>query len=652
MMLPAVGATAWGLVVSWRPAVIRAAELFAVDPPPALFPLERWFLLYVQVPVAITAYLFVLVLPGMLAALAWGRPRSVPDLVLRGFLLAFGLRWIIGGLEGQLLSSPRSSASFFWSEGVLFAVLASVLLWRARVGPVTLPAQDGDRRRALWLVALPLLGMIALSPWLLWQDMNGDGIEVLVTGRSLAEFATPRFPHASGFQGLGLGIVATAFPVHWFVMLLGPYEVAARLPLLLYLPVLLATLFELIEFGKTRLLRPSEEVALVLATCSFGAALALNASYDAFTFDIAAPGATDTLAVIAMAASILYLWRQETTWLLGAAVLGIFSRPTELLALVLLALAVLVVPRATGAGWLARVAMAVAACIAARFLYESVFIPWASGELTPGHMTESLPQRLQYLTFSDVRRVLFLVVPSGIVASAALFAYRRQDPWTRSLSIFCVGYFAFFYVLAFVNLHHFAPVMILPVVVFWRVVIDGRFRLAAPIATVGAVAALLLAIPADTGVYRSARDIGRRTAWLVGAYAESYQGYREAWGAIPGLMALFPGYEPSGAPMPHDAILYYASRFSPSVMKADYVGQSAAAEPPPGFLHVATEGTVSVFVRDTLTWHRDRANMPELRHASWVYRIPQETLHRHVGAPQGNYDLNLGSLPGVWRLFQ
>ena len=75
------------------------------------------------------------------------------------------------------------------------------------------------------------------------------------------------------------------------------------------------------------------------------------------------------------------------------------------------------------------VALALVVCVVARFAYESVFVPWVTGGLAPGHASESLLRRAQYLTFTDWSRLLFLVVPSGIVTLAALLAVRRQDTW-------------------------------------------------------------------------------------------------------------------------------------------------------------------------------------------------------------------------------
>ncbi len=658
--LIAVLAACWALLLAARPALTRAATLYPLElPPNPHFVPEHALFLYLLVPVVVCACVCGLVAPGVLVVLAQRGATSVTDLVLRGFALTFAIRWMAGLLYTGLLDRTWSPLSFLVTDLAITATLAGLLLMRVRSTrpPQWLAEPAVERRRLAWMLGLPLACAIAFLPWLLWQDMNGDGLEILESGRALATFAMPRFPHPSGFQGLGLGIIATAFPVHWFVMLLGPFEAAARLPFLLYLPLLLAVLIELIEERSPRRLRSFEEFALALAVASFATTLAMNSSYDPYMADIAAPAAVELLTVVSISAFLLFLWRRETIWFVGFVVLAYFTRPSAPLVLLLLTAVTLALRPGEWRGLVGRVGLALGACILVNIAYEIVYVPWASGGMEAGYRGGSILRRLQFLEFGDVQRLLFVIVPSGFLPAAALFAIRRQDHWARTLTLLCLAYFAFFYVQAFIALHHFAPVMILPAVVLWRIALRSQKpRFIAPAAAAGALAGLLLALPSEPGIYRSVRTIGARMTYRIGDYFSTYPRFRGASDGRRILVHLFRG--PHEIPDPATelslsnlTLVYYAARFGPDPAKADYVAQPMEAAPPPGFFHVATADGRSVFVRDSTIWHRDRHTAPKVDFGSPLYRLPQNTLFNYRGIRAQHYDFNLGSLPFIWRLF-
>jgi hypothetical protein len=61
---------------------------------------------------------------------------------------------------------------------------------------------------------------------------------------------------------------------------------------------------------------------------------------------------------------------------------------------------------------------------------------------------------------------------------------------------------------------------------------------------------------------------------------------------------------------------------------------------------------VALYVRDTLKWRAEGRRPPATDWRSPIYATPLATLHRAVGAPQGNYQLDLSTVPVVWRLFR
>ena len=70
-----------------------------------------------------------------------------------------------------------------------------------------------------------------------------------------------------------------------------------------------------------------------------------------------------------------------------------------------------------------------------------------------------------------------------------------------------------------------------------------------------------------------------------------------------------------------------------------------------GFTGIAESPTGAVYVKDLERWRRDRYRELRTDYRSVVYEIPRETLFRHLGAPAGNYTINLKSVPLLGRLF-
>jgi hypothetical protein len=653
----AIAALAWIVVLVFREPAAAIADLYpdALPPHPFLLP-GHTLRLYLMLPATVTAMVLALLAPGALLVLAFGATCDIADFALKSFGASFAIHWLVhaaGVLAGLAWTPAGFIAAGIALSGLAWAVLLA-RVGRARAGswPV---ATRADRRRAGWFVAIPALAVVALLPLIFWQDFTADGLEAFVIGRSLNDHVMPRFPNPSGLMGLGIGMSAMAYPVYWFSLLLGPLEAAARLPVALNLPLLFLALVALIEHRSPRGLRPLEELALVCVLAAFVVTLGFNGSYEPYAADLSAPTGFESLTVLAMASALLYLWRGETTAFVAFTVLAYLARPTGLLLVLLIGLGSLALGAAERRAWLRRSGIALLACIATYVLYEKIFV--ARSGTGAGYPSASILGRLQYLSFLDLRRFLFLVVPCGFLPALALPALRRQDPLARSLTIICVAYFGFFYVQAFVALHHFAPLMILPAVVFWRIVLHGADRAwPAPAALAGALLGTALALPPRYEVFRAARPVGRQLAFEAGDAFGTWAQYREAYERRRVVDVLFgadlvkekPAEVLSLAP---DVLIWYAHRFRPDPETANYVVRRETAAPPRGLTRIAAAEGLAMFVRDTAAWQAARRAPPRTDFRSPLFAIPSETLFWFRGVPAGNYDVNLGSLPLLWRLF-
>jgi len=76
-----------------------------------------------------------------------------------------------------------------------------------------------------------------------------------------------------------------------------------------------------------------------------------------------------------------------------------------------------------------------------------------------------------------------------------------------------------------------------------------------------------------------------------------------------------------------------------------------ASGPTDWHLVAADEGG-AVWVRDPAQWAADLLSPPPTEFGAPLYAIPDQVLFRWLGIPAGEYDINLGTLPVIWRLFR
>ena len=636
------------LLVALREVPQRAQALFAEAlPAQPYFVTGHFFLLYLLLPLAVVAAVVVMLAPGAFLVLAFGGARDTAHLVIKGTIAALLLHAGSFSLLKLFVAQPsRLAFTVLLCGAGLGAWL--LLAWRQARGraPGVAGAPD-DWRRLMWILAMPAAITVALLPVLFWQDLNPDGLEALTTGRSLGELILPRLP-TGRLAGLGLGMVTMAFPVHWFITCFGLVDAAARLPVVLYLPLLFAAVLALAELGAARRLSWAEEGVLALALGVFLVTMTYSDTYHLYSADLGSPANIDILATALMAVTLVLLFAGETGWFMLAALLTYFTRPTALPVLGFTFIAVFLCVRDGRHGLLLRLGAALVLCLVGGLLFDRL-LPRLIGA-TFAQDAASLGGRLRFLRFDDVRRLLFVVVPCGILPAGALVLWKRQDTVARVVTLVALQYFLFFYVLAFVALHHFAPAMILPLVVYWRVVLPAPRR-AWLTAAAGAAAALALwlSLPRTFAVDRSIRALGRQTVWRVGAYDGRYADYRAAFDHKNLLDTLFvpfgrnpdPASQRLGAPW---AQIHYSRRPAEADSLTNYLAQPRGEPAPAGFTLVNLDSTVALYVRDLDRWQQDRAHPPTTAFRSPLYDIPRETLFSLWGRRSGRHYVDVKAL--------
>jgi hypothetical protein len=638
----------------------RAARLYDAQPAPVgWYATTRLATLYLLTPLVITAITASLMMPGVLLLLSARRQMHVGELLLKAFGLSFLAHVVTLSTLKAFTDGPVSGTQF---EAALATLLCASYVWllirSGKDNPALAIFSDHvSRRRLIWFIAIPALFTAALLPSIFWQELNPDGFEAMEIGRTLSELMLPAFPTESGTLGLGIGMVPMAFPINWFMLLSGPLEAATRLPMAMYLVTVFAALLAFIEYKSPRQLKPAEELVILLALAGFTVTMSFSSGYDNYFTDISSPAAFETLTIIFILASGYFLITGMYRWYLPFTVAGFLARPTMLLFVLLLGIAIALIYREHRRARLVMTALAVGTWIALVIGYENIFLASAAGAAEPGYSSSSIIDRFRYLTLHDVHRFIYAAVPVGLLPALSLLAFRWQDDIARCLTLVTAGYFFVFFVPAFISLHHFVPAMIIPLIVLWRLIVAHADRML-PAVTTGAVTLVCvwLSLPQDFHISRTFTGIGERMAFQIGDYHGDYPAYRQAIAGSELLYTLFrPDWEvddPAQELVGDNHLLYYASQEKMPGQTIDYRVLPPDAAPPDSFVRIAADDTGSVWVRDLAILEADRSNPPPTGYRSLLYDIQPDTLFPYRGVPVRNYDFNIGGLPLIRRLFQ
>lgn len=638
------------LLVTWlgRPLIGAISEDYwsrASSAPQGLLVL---FKLYILAPAVVLCTLFTLLAPAAVFLVGAGAVRSWTSFPAQVLCLSLPLLAVSTSLV-KLLAALTPSV-FLLTIAVLDAVALLVALLRrrrARFAPVAV-LPTAFRRRCLWAALLVGGLLIALMPKFFWENLNDDGVQALECGRLLSTQHLPIWDAETdkmhGFPGITT--LAFVFPVSWFVQLYGPYEIAARAPHLLYLLVLFFAVLDLIEMGTKRVAGAGVECAVALALATYTVAMAYSASYDPYSADIAQPGARETLLLAMFLGACAAYWSHSNLWFLAFAFATFASSPSGMPLLALLGILGWFSGRKSRSSHTAWMLAALGVCALGAFAWQAVAGP-------SEHSAGYLARRLLFWHFTDVKRLLILLVPCGFLPIIALLRPRRREALGWLLSLVCLIYFAFFYAQAFVALHYFAPAMVLPVIVFWRSRLQAPTpsRWPVPLAIAGCCAALWVSFPQHSVANQSMRTLGQQTELGIGDYSTDYQSTLERAAEL--FASAFtvdwdlidPATEWGGQPA---AWFHYASRPKPRGTQIQFLAQAASLPPPEGFQKIGASTRDVLYVRDMRIYRQWCSNPPSADYAASVYRLPRTTLFMHLGVRANTMDIDLRPFVRRW----
>jgi hypothetical protein len=573
-------------------------------------------LLYLLTPlVALSAFVLFLA-PGGLLVLALGRCRGFAEWLVLAFAASLLLTVVLGTGLKLALGTPLVAPLYLgaWIGVGLLAAAWLLLRAFAQAGGLRWPFVGADLRRVAWACGAVWLGVVALLPKLFWENFNLDGIEAFEFGRSLGTSLLPRWEIQDGVFGFYSNFVLFAYPNHWFIVLFGPFEAAARLPYFLYLVVLFAALVLLIEHQQARRLGWLGEAGLWLGLGLYTVVQAFNTNYEPFFADLAETPATDTLQVAVFASACYALWAGRLGWFGLLALMTYVAAPGGLALLGALGLGTLL---ARPSGWKAQLkalAAVVGACLVVWLLYEALYNRQVLGGVNDQFSTRNMLRRLYPPNVTDFTRWNALLFTSGLLpalSAGLVLARRGLDRWAAVLALTTLAYFGLIYLQTWASLHQFTPAMVLPLAVFWRLYqrVGMRWqRLLVAALGVSTAACLVLSLPRHFQVNLAIREFGLATDYRVGDYDADYEAaVRAGWSLyelLPRDYRLQYPEQPWGTD--HLSWIYYATRPKPPGTAVNYIIQPEAAAPPAAATRLAAKDGVAVFVRDPARWQRDR----------------------------------------------
>lgn len=633
----------------FRGSVRAAAALHEHAATPGWLAPAEWLLVWAAAPLAIVGAIVLVLLPGLLLALAIDRGRSVEEWVLHGFALSLVLVSVTTAIAQRAAGVPIRGGAFV--AVVLGSALpgALLLLRRVRRGPApSWPfAAPAGVATAAGMLVVPFALLVVLAPKFYWEAFNGDGAHAFEVARLLLHRSVPFWDAAAGPVAAFPGITSFtfAYPVSWFIRLFGEIEVAARAPYLLFLVALAGGIMALANAARPGVLRAADRWLVWLALVGYTLVVAFSTTYEPYSADLALPATQDTLLMVGFLGFVLAFAQRAWGWAAGYALLTYLSLPNGLLLLGFWALARLVVERPFR--W--RLAVAGGAMVAGSMVVGAMLPPLlrALGAASPGgeYSALHLLLRFAYLQVTDWTRLAYLIVPGGIVPAFALLAWRRQDPLGRALTLVTVAYFLVAFVQLRSPLHYYIPAMLLPLVVFWRLVPDDGGRRAWQLATAaGGVLAIALAMPTSFAPYVATRTIGRAIDHRVGGYGRMVPA---PFRSIAVMQEVIPyTWDPR---VPEEtfggsaiAIAHYAHGSGPREATA-YVVQRDTAPPPAAGSPVAIDNGFAMYVVDSAAWARHLAMRPPPAGAP-LFRQARGILFRTEPLEDGPFVIDLPAI--------
>lgn len=635
----------WGLGLAVLAGIVWAGLGIGRDLA-ALVPLAEgprpWFIpghaLFLQlwVPVVVLAASALFLAPSLLLALALARPGDrFEHWLIKGFTLSlFGVPALAAAVQA---ASGLPITGFAYVFMLLAASVPGLALLARRGVPPLLAGRGWD---LALMILLPAAFLVAFGPKFYWESLNDDGAHALLNTMLFIERGLPFWPpgarETAGYPSTTM--MSEAFLQTGIVRFFGATEATVRFAFLPGLAVLAGVMLAFLRDpgGRTR---PEAAIGLGAALFLFSFVMAFNTSYGPYFADIALPLAREPLILLGFLGYVLFFLERRLVPMAAVSTLGLLSAPNGLLLVGFFLGSHFLLTRP----WPFRdvivggvIAFAVSALASAVMVaLQAAGVTRVGGEFGAGEIL----RRLRFVTPFETQRLLFWLLPAGILPGLALLAWRWQDRLSRVLTLTTVIYVLFFYVQAYRILpHHFAPAALLPLIVFWRLAPVRATpvpALAAALAGVGLSA--WASAPETLGPFTHTRDFAARIAF-PGAVPDPLDVRQMA--VTTGLLsAAFPprwtdAEIAEGYGMERLATYAHMHLGTPSDTPDYRIAPEGAARAPDEVVIAGPEAGFVLVARNEGAYQADRLMTGLPATIADLYRVPRESIFGH-GARQG-----------------
>jgi hypothetical protein len=244
---------------------------------------------------------------------------------------------------------------------------------------------------------------------------------------------------------------------------------------------------------------------------------------------------------------------------------------------------------------------------------------------------ESLIWYFTYLQFTHWQRILYVLVPAGILPFLSLLAWKRLDAPGRAMAFAAVAFFILAYIQSQTALHHFIPAMLLPLAVFWRLANSPATQrgYAFPVAVVAsALIAFTLSLPRSFHLFVEAGATG---SLIDDRFPQNHLN-PPGYAGLPILATMFsePGEkrrnEAAVSPL---TLRFYSHRRPAAAVPPAYVLQSPGIAAPQASAVVASDSEAVLYALSDSIWKKHRAMRPVAETGSPIYRIPPQSRLRN-----------------------
>lgn len=456
-------------------------------------------LLYVWMPLLAIAVCILILAPGLTLSLAINRLHDgFVGFLLQGLAYTiFGTTFLVAAL-GLYLGHPIIGLEFIGLLSSL-SLCGIIAIWIVdHKSQIEWGVFDGRGRDILVSCFLPIITLVLLTPKFHWENMNGDGAHVYHAVLFFIHTNLPGWEGASGSTTLyPLEVILEVITGSWFFRLFGSTELSVRLPIFLGLAVLNLVILDFLRGKRDKDLGWPIILSIASTLLLYVFVLAYQTSYNPYFADIALPAAREPMLVVVLLGFIHFFRIKRPVWSAVMTLILCFTTPSAPVLIGLWMIAVFLTSETKPWTQLFWTAMGLICALAVVKSVPAALQTFGLIGDEAEFSARSIAKRLRYVSIFDIERLFYWILPLGIFPAIALIAWKQQGRFSQSLSILILLYVLFFYLQAYRILpHHFAPAMVLPLIVFWRLPLIRRKQgLFAVITLVGVVFSAVLSRP-------------------------------------------------------------------------------------------------------------------------------------------------------------